>query len=44
MNKENTIKEAKEFMKVNKIGDVRQYRLKRQTRVTLSNILGKKVA
>ncbi|KKY82881.1 hypothetical protein OA43_15580 [Klebsiella variicola] len=38
------LKVAKEFMEVNKIGDVRQYRLKRQTRVTLSNIFGKKVA
>ncbi|EIW8726984.1 hypothetical protein B1A34_22260 [Klebsiella pneumoniae] len=37
------LKVAKEFMEVNKIGDVRQYRLKRQTRVTLSNIIGKKV-
>ncbi|MEQ0132478.1 hypothetical protein [Klebsiella sp. GG_Kp133] len=38
------LKVAKEFMEVNKIGDVRQYRLKRQTRVTLSNIFGRKVA
>ncbi|EHX8485675.1 hypothetical protein MLF92_17265 [Escherichia coli] len=38
------LKEAKEFMEVNKIGDVRQNRLKRQTGVTLSNIFGKKVA
>ncbi|HEC2111235.1 TPA: hypothetical protein R1909_004770 [Klebsiella oxytoca] len=38
------LKVAKEFMEVNKIGDVRQYRLKRQTRFTLSNIFGKKIA
>ncbi|MBD7072314.1 hypothetical protein HPO59_21565 [Klebsiella pneumoniae] len=38
------LKVAKEFMEVNKIGDVRQYRLKRQTKVTLSNIFGRKVA
>ncbi|EGT4410514.1 hypothetical protein QMW73_06105 [Cronobacter sakazakii] len=38
------LKVAKEFKEVNKIGDVRQYRLKRQTRVTLSNIFGRKVA
>ncbi|MBK2817090.1 hypothetical protein FKK79_23155 [Klebsiella pneumoniae] len=38
------LKVAKEFMEVSKIGDVRRYRLKRQTRVTLSNIFGRKVA
>ncbi|WBM72930.1 hypothetical protein OH773_22060 (plasmid) [Buttiauxella sp. WJP83] len=38
------LKVAKEFMEVNKIGDVKKYRLQRQTRITLSNIFGKKVA
>lgn len=38
------LKVAKEFMEVNRIGDVRKYRLHRQTKATLSSIFGKRVA
>lgn len=38
------LKVAKDFMEVNRIGDVRKYRLHRQTKATLSSIFGKRVA